>query len=119
MEGVVFAMRQGLDQIQDLGVPVEKIIASGGAVQHPLWLQLQADIYQRPICQTETIEAAALGAALLAAMGIGIYSDVPSACQAMVRPSSKIIEPNPNHINGYAKFFDRYARAYSLMRSIL
>ncbi len=47
MEGVVLAMRQGLDVMETLGVPLDRIVASGGAVQHPLWLQLQADIYGR------------------------------------------------------------------------
>ena len=39
MEGVVFGMRQGLDLMLDLGVDAERIVASGGATQHPLWLQ--------------------------------------------------------------------------------
>ena len=62
MEGVIFDLRQGLDLIQALGVPVTRIIASGGGVRHPLWLQLQANILKCPVLQTETEEAAAFGA---------------------------------------------------------
>ena len=53
MEGVVYALRQGLDLIGELVVPApERIIASGGGSGHPLWLQLMADIFDRPIWQT-------------------------------------------------------------------
>ena len=56
MEGVVFALRQGLELMISLGGHGECIVASGGATNHPLWLQLQADIFNRPIARTETVE---------------------------------------------------------------
>jgi xylulokinase len=95
MEGVVLAMRQGLDLMRVLGVPVETVIASGGATQHPLWLQLQADIYDCPIHRTCTLEAAATGAAMLAGIGTGVYADAAAAIARVVRHHEEVVEPDP------------------------
>jgi xylulokinase len=119
MEGVVFALRQGLELMVNLGIQVEKVIASGGAVQHPLWLQLQADIFNRPIYRTDSVEAAAMGAALLAATGVGLYPDIQSACRIAVHYLPDVVEPNPTNINGYAQRFDVFARSYPAVKNIL
>jgi xylulokinase len=95
MEGVVFGMRQGLDLMRALGVLVETVIASGGATQHPLWLQLQADIYGCRIHRTHTTEAAATGAAMLAGIGSGVYDGASDAIQSVVHLHKEVIEPDP------------------------
>ncbi len=117
MEGVVFALRQGLDLMESLGngdpqgAP-GRIIASGGATRHPLWLQLQADIFNRPIAQAETVEAAAIGAALLAGVGAGIYPDVAAACRQAVPSPSRVIFPDPRRAALYAEIYPRFCELY-------
>jgi xylulokinase len=108
MEGVVFALRQGLELMLALGAPAERIVASGGASVHPLWLQLQADIFGRPLCRTETVEAAAVGAALLAGVGAGVYADVATACARTVRWREDVLTPDP----GRVAFYDAAYRTY-------
>jgi len=108
MEGVVFALRQGLELMEGLGPPVERIVASGGATAHPLWLQLQADIFRRPIFRTRTVEAAAVGAALLAGVGAGVYADVVAACTQAVMWDNVVVVPDA----GRAAFYDERYRAY-------
>ncbi len=117
MEGVVFGMRQGLALMLDLGVTPERdvghgIIASGGATQHPLWLQLQADMFNRPLHQTTTVEAAAVGAALLAGVGVGIYADVADAVTQAVRYANTIVTPDPENAARYAPLADTFATLY-------
>jgi xylulokinase len=112
MEGVVFALRQGLDLMLDLGTPVERLVASGGAVRHSLWLQLQADIFNRSIYRTETLEAAAFGAALLAGVGAGIYTSVEAACQAAVRFLPEVYEPSPKRAAFYAERYPLFCELY-------
>ena len=116
MEGVVFALRQGLELMLDLGVPAERIVASGGGTQHPLWLQLQADIFNRPIHRTETSEAAAVGAALLAGVGAGIYADGETACRRAVRWSEEVINPIPQHVAGYGEAYESFRQIYPALR---
>ena len=91
MEGVVFSLLDGLDLMRSMGLSIERVVASGGGTQHPLWLQLQADIFGAEVVKSETQEAAALGAALLAGIGVGVYSDFGAACEATVRYSRKSI----------------------------
>jgi xylulokinase len=105
-------MRQGLDLMTSLGVPVETVVASGGATRHPLWLQLQADIYDRPIRQTETAEAAATGAAMLAGVGAGVFADAAAAIEAVVRWRPEVVEPLPERVATYERHYDRFRALY-------
>ena len=116
MEGVVFSLRQGLQLITELGVPVQRVVASGGGTRHPLWLQLQADILGRPIEQTLTTEAAATGAALLAGVGAGVYPDVAAACARAVRRSPEVVQPDPTRVARYTQIYQRYAELYPALR---
>ncbi len=112
MEGVVFGMRQGLSLMLDLGVTPERIIASGGATQHPLWLQLEADMFNRPLYQTTTVEAAAVGAALLAGVGVGVYADVADAVAQAVRYADAVVTPDPENAARYALLADIFSALY-------
>ena len=112
MEGVVFALRQALDLMTNLGVDARRIVASGGGAQHPLWLQLQADIFDRPIHRTETGEAAAVGAAMLAGIGIGLYRDAVDAVGQVVRWRDEVILPNPSRVERYRRSYAIYERLY-------
>jgi xylulokinase len=116
MEGVVFALRQGLELMISLGGRAERIIASGGATNHPLWLQLQADIFNRPIALTETVEAAAVGAALLAGVGAGIFPDLPSACRRVVRLKPTTFQPDHARAARYAEAYPRFCELYPLLK---
>lgn len=118
MEGVVMALRQGLELMVELGVSVERIVASGGATQHPLWLQLQADVLKRPIHQTRTVEAAAVGAALLAGVGAGIYPDALTACQRTVKKRDEIIHPIPKNVARYERAYRTFGQLYPALKMV-
>ncbi len=115
MEGVVFGMRQGLDLVRSLGIPVETVVASGGATQHPLWLQLQADIYSLPIHRTRTLEAAATGAAMLAGIGTEIYTDAADAIARVVQHHEYVVEPDPVRARIYASQAALFADLYGAL----
>ncbi len=53
MEGVTFALRDSLEIIEQLGVPVKQIRAGGGGSRNPIWRQMQADIFGRKITGAE------------------------------------------------------------------
>jgi len=118
MEGVVFALRQVLDLMIELGASVKRIVASGGATNHPLWLQLQADIFNQPIHLTQTSEAAAVGAALLAGIGVGVYADAESAFHQVARWRDEIVQPEPQNIAVYASAYEAYQRLYPSLQSV-
>jgi len=116
MEGVVLAMRQGLDVMETLGVPLDRIVASGGAVQHPLWLQLQADIYGRPVLRTETVEAAATGAAMLAGVGVGVFDSPDDAVARVVKRRDSIVQPDLYRVATYRRVYEQYCSLYPALR---
>jgi len=116
LEGVVMSLKQGLDIMFDLGVVVQKVIASGGAAKHPLWLQLQADIFNQPIYRTQTKEAAAVGAAILAGVGTGVYNSVAEACQSAVHWDDEVIKPNPEYLETYNQRFNVFRNLYNAIQ---
>lgn len=117
LEGVVMSLRQGLEIMMDLGLPVDKIVASGGATNHGLWLQLQADIFNRPIYRTQTREAAAVGAGILAMVGTGFYKHIPDACQRIVRWDDDVIQPNPENVDIYNRNFHTFTQLYPSIKT--
>lgn len=85
MEGVTYSMRDSLEIIEGLGVPVRQIRASGGGSRSPLWRKIQADVFGRKVVTINTEEGPAYGVALLAAVGAGAFKNVAEACGATIR----------------------------------
>jgi len=112
MEGVVFALRQGLDLMVEMGTPVERLLAAGGATRHPLWLQLQADIFGRPVYPGQAQEATACGAALLAGIGTGVYRNAEDAIRKAVRPPGEPVWPEPKRSERYQEAYQQFCRFY-------
>lgn len=117
MEGVVFAMRQGLDLLVELGVHPAEVLACGGSNRHPLWLRLQADIYNRPIRPAASPEATARGAALLAGLGVGHFHSFAAAVSA-VPPALAAISPDPAAVEGYALAYQRFKQLYPALKGL-
>jgi xylulokinase len=112
-------LRQGKDIMVDLGCSFNRLVASGGGTQHPLWLQLQADILKCPIYQTTTVEAAALGAALLAGVGVNIYPNIYTACQQTVRWKDEVVQPIPENVDLYDDMYEYFLKVYPTIKSFL
>ncbi|MCU0519568.1 MAG: FGGY-family carbohydrate kinase, partial [Anaerolineae bacterium] len=80
--------------------------------QHALWLQLQADVYGRPVRRTRTREAAATGAAMLAGVGVGIYPSVEAAVAKVVRWHDETVMPEPARVAVYNDVYSLYKELY-------
>jgi len=95
LEGVAFGLRDLLDLVVEIGLPVERLRVSGGGVKGDLWRRIIADALGRPIHPVQVTEGAAYGAAVLATVGAGWHPDVPSAAKSMVaeRPPT---DPGPD-----------------------
>lgn len=116
MEGVVFAMRQGLDLLEELGVHPASVLACGGSNRHPLWLKLQADIYARPLLPAANPEATARGAALLAGVGSGHFSSFTAAIRSIPAPSPAVL-PDPVDAERYSLAYQRFKRLYPALKA--
>jgi xylulokinase len=89
MEGVAYAMRDSLAIIQEMGVPVRQIRASGGGSRSPLWRQIQADVFGQKVVTINAEQGPAFGVALLAAVGAGEYKNIEEACAANIKVVSE------------------------------
>jgi xylulokinase len=111
MEGVVYSLKDCLSIISDMGVNVSEVRASGGGGKSRLWKQMQADIFGLPITTTNSSEGPALGVALLAGVGTGVYKDVAEACDTAIQAKS-IQQPDEGNVSIYSKYYDLYRRLY-------
>lgn len=115
MEGITFALRDSLDIIQSLDVPVRQIRASGGGSKNPLWRQMQADMFGKKITTLEVEQGPAFGVALLAAVGDGAYRSIESACKATIKVADET-PPNRSAVKQYNQLFPVYRDLYGQLR---
>jgi xylulokinase len=100
-----------------LGVRPERIVAIGGAVNNPFWMQNKADVVGRPIEVPQLDEAVPLGAALLAGIGVGVYQDEQDAFNRVQRPG-RTYEPRPELTAQYAQRFTTFEQIYPALRQL-
>ncbi len=117
-EGTAMGCRHILEDMAAAGFDTETIYACGGGTRSELWLQIHADVCQKSIMLTEEPEATALGTAVCAAAGAGLYSDVVEASEQMVTVT-RAIEPDENKAEIYDKIFDRYVRTYPALVELM
>ena len=118
MEGVVFAMRQGLDLMRSLDVPVHSLVATGGSIRHPLWLQLQADIFNCPVLPADTPQATGCGAALLAGEGTAVVPDLRETIPHAAPAQASLVLPDPGRAEKYEQAYQTYCKIYPLLKQI-
>ncbi|MBA2714624.1 MAG: xylulokinase, partial [Rubrobacteraceae bacterium] len=118
MEGVIFSLRDSLEIMRTLGVPIEDVRATGGGARSGLWRQLQADIYATPIRRTVADEGPAYGAALLAGVASGVYSDVDEA-SSVVELREEITEPDQERAKIYEDYYEVYRSLYPATNSAM
>ncbi len=111
LEGVAFAMRDSLEVIRSMGVPITEVRASGGGARSAFWRQVQADVNEAPMVTINVDEGPAYGAALLATVATGIYGTIEEACDATIHVVDSC-DPDPARSAEYTNWFGEYQQAY-------
>lgn len=115
MEGVAYAMRDSLEIIRGLGVPVRQIRVSGGGSKSELWRQIQADVFGQRAYTLQAEEGPAYGVALLAAVGAGAYKNIQEACQSTIAiASSTSVQRRAKRC--YDRAFPEFQQLYRSLR---
>ncbi len=119
IEGIGYALFEGLQHIEKNGkIKIENISVSGGGAKSDDVCQIMADIFGRPVQKSETNEASGLGAAMVAGVGLGIYSDFGSATANMVRFQKEFL-PDINNNDLYQKIFrEVYLHIYPRLKKL-
>lgn len=112
MEGVVFSLRDCIGVLEEMGISVGNVIASGGGARSDVWLQIQADILQKEIYVSDMLEQACVGAAIVAGVGVGVYSTLDQALERIVRLSSTPHVPDAQSQARYQELYGIYRELY-------
>jgi xylulokinase len=117
IEGVSYSQKDCLDIIEELGVAVSSVRASGGGARSLFWRQILADVFGKRVASLASQEGSAYGAALLAAVGTGEYASVPEICRAVIRERESLT-PRPRESALYAEAHQTYRALYPALRNI-
>ena len=115
MEGVTYSLRDCVEVCREMGVNVSDMMACGGGGTSPVWRQMLADLYGVPVGTVESKEGPALGVAILAMVGAGMYASVPEACDAVIR-TGQIQQPIAENIPAYEKYYRLYTQVYPALK---
>ncbi|MBQ5938957.1 MULTISPECIES: FGGY-family carbohydrate kinase [unclassified Massilia] len=113
LEGLAYALREGKERIEKRsGTPITELRVSGGGSQSDAAMQLTADIFGLPTSRPHVYETSGLGAAIDAAVGLGLHPDFTRAVNAMTRVG-RVFEPIPENRAIYERLYrEVYVKMY-------
>jgi len=113
MENSALVTRGNVELVSSVtGEYPKEIIFASGASKSPLWCQIVADVLNIPVHVPKVKEATALGAAILAGIGVGIYTDVVETVNRVVK-MEKTYLPNPQNATVYADLYHQWRKVYA------
>jgi sugar (pentulose or hexulose) kinase len=117
LEGLAYALRDGKERTEKRSkVPIDQLRVAGGGSQSDAAMQLTADVFGLPVSRPHIYEASGLGAAINAAVGVGLHPDYPSAIAAMTRLGDTF-QPQPNAHAVYDQLYrEVYLKMYKRLR---
>lgn len=115
MEGVTYSQRDSMEVLRGMGVKTDTMLACGGGGSSPLWRQMLADVYGCPVTTVASKEGPALGVAILAGVGTGVWSSVPQACDAVIKTNPPQ-NPVAENSREYEKFYKLYTQIYPALK---
>ena len=111
LEGVTFGMRDAIEIMREMNIPISQVRAGGGGARSDFWRHLQADIYKAPVVMTNSTEGSAYGVALLAGVGTGAFKSVEEACKLSIKQTAKVA-PNKKLSALYDRHYPVYQKLY-------
>lgn len=118
LEGISFEHKRILDVFEEY-THIDAVLHTAGASKSGFWSQLKADIYQKPVYTLKASETAVLGAALLGAVGVGVYASEIEASEAVVKKDKEYL-PDRNKKRRYQELYEVFREIHdSLQTSFL
>ncbi|HEU4837389.1 MAG TPA: FGGY-family carbohydrate kinase, partial [Pyrinomonadaceae bacterium] len=116
LEGVAFGIKDMFCLMRDAGLgSIDEVRVSGGGAKSLLWRQILADTLDAELVSVSTTEGAAFGAALLAGVGAGVWSNVDMACAQTIRTSDRVV-PNNETVAIYESLYEQYQHLYPTLK---
>ncbi|MFL5769835.1 MAG: FGGY-family carbohydrate kinase, partial [Chloroflexota bacterium] len=118
LEASALAIRHVAEPILAAGVSVEEMRVGGGPARSETWNQIKADVTGFPVAVPAVLETAVVGAAVLAAAGVGAYPDITAAIRGMTGVE-RLLEPRADLRDLYDAAFDAYVRLHPAIAPVL
>ena len=119
LEGCAFALRDVIERFGEMGLGRGEIRVVGGGAASDTWMQIKADVTGRPVHRVMVKEATALGAALLAGVAAGTFTDLRDAVERTVTLADEPFTPDPANRSRYDEDYGRYRRLYDAIEGAL
>ncbi|MCB0213329.1 MAG: xylulokinase, partial [Anaerolineae bacterium] len=118
LEGVAFGLRDGFELMKAAGLTdIKQVRVSGGGAKSPIWRQILADVLNVELVTVNTSEGAAYGAALLGAVGVGVWPDVDTATEACIQLTGST-RPQEETVAAYEPYYAQYRELYPALQNI-
>jgi len=117
LEGVSYEIRTNVEVMRELGLPAREVRVTGGAARSETWMQIQANILRTPVIRTQMEEATAVGAAILAFKGVGVFKSVAEAAEKMVR-TLEPLQPTKETLEVYKSGYNTFKSLYSAISDL-
>jgi xylulokinase len=117
LEAIAYLIRTDVETLRGLGIRADELRVLGGGSKSALWNQIKADVLDLPIAVPANRDAALLGTAIIAAVGIGLYPDFPAAVRTMTRMESRL-EPDAGRASMYAQQYRRYRTLFDRVKDL-
>jgi sugar (pentulose or hexulose) kinase len=119
LEGLAYALREGRERIERRGgTRIERVRVSGGGSQSDAAMQITANVFNLPTERPHLFETSGLGAAIIAAVGLGLHPDFDTAVREMTRVG-QVFQPDPTHAATYDRLYRKvYCRMYERLRPL-
>ena len=118
MEGVCYEMRLNMERLAEAGIHIARLRATGGGANSRIWLQMKADVLNRPVIALASAEAGGTGAAMLAGVAAGAFASLEEAASIMISERETFI-PRAKLHKKYSAVYERYAKLYDAVRGIV
>lgn len=113
MESIAYMLRSNIEVYQKMGITVKEIRSFGGGSKSRLWNQIKADVCGLPIITSAFDEPGCMGAAILAGVGSGVYSDIEEACKKLVELKNPVYPDAKGEI--YEEYYQEYRKLNEMM----
>jgi xylulokinase len=115
-EGITFGLFEGFELLKSLGAEAREVRVTSGGSKSDFWMQMIADVFGVPCQRLEVDEGPALGAAILAGVGIGVWGDVATACREIIK-TKQVFSPSGTDYRPAFEQFQKLYRATSTLPS--
>ena len=118
IEGLCYEMSANISALEEAGVELDRLRATGGGSRSPMWLQTKADVTGKPVVNLNVSECGCLAGAILGMVATREYATIEQAVGFLIR-EERVYEPDASRHEHYAELFEEYRQVYPALRPVM